>query len=116
MREALKFKGKGSVLVGIWAFTFAIDLTFGVHAQVQHGESAITCSNPASGATWRILIDYDRATVDTNPARINDATISWHNARDNGNYALDRKTGNLTVTIASSTGGYFLHDRCKLDE
>lgn len=75
---------------------------------------AITCTNPASGTTWQITIDYERATVDANPARISDAEISWHDAKDGGNYTLDRSTGELTVVVASSTGGYFLHDRCRL--
>lgn len=75
---------------------------------------AITCTNPASGATWRIRIDYDRARVDSNPARIGETEISWHDAKDGGNYTLDRRSGRLTVIMASSTGGYFLHDRCRL--
>ena len=33
----------------------------------------VTCTNPASGATWQISIDYGRATVDANPARISTA-------------------------------------------
>jgi hypothetical protein len=72
----------------------------------------ITCTNPASGATWQINVDYDRATVDANPARLSETEISWHDTKDGGNYTLDRKSGNLTVVVASSTGGYFLHDRC----
>ncbi len=84
-------------------------------AIAQHGESAIACINPASGATWQIRIDYDRKTVDSHPARIGDGEITWHDPTDGGNYTLDRKSGNLTVVIASSTGGYFLHDVCKLD-
>jgi hypothetical protein len=79
------------------------------------GQSAITCTNPASGTQWQIKIDYDHSTVDSNPARISDGHISWRDASDGGNYTLDRKSGNLTVIVASSTGGYFLHDRCKLD-
>jgi hypothetical protein len=82
----------------------------------EHGESAITCTNPASGASWQIRVDYDRSTVDSNPARIRDAMISWHDATDGGNYTLDRKSGNLTVIVASSTGGYFLYDRCRLED
>jgi hypothetical protein len=74
----------------------------------------VTCSNPASGATWQISIDYGRATVDANPARISPAQISWHDAKDGGNYTLDRASGDLTVVLASSTGGYFLHHRCAL--
>ncbi len=87
-----------------------------LEAQAQTGSlgaASIACTNPASGATWQVRIDYDQSTVDANPARISDATISWHDAKDSGNYTLDRKSGELTVTIASSTGGYFIHDRCK---
>jgi hypothetical protein len=82
---------------------------------VPHVESTISCTNPASGATWQIRIDYVRGTVDSNPARISDAKISWHDARDGGNYTLDRKSGRLTVIVASSTGGYFLYDQCRLE-
>jgi hypothetical protein len=78
-------------------------------------ESAVSCTNPASGAHWQIRVDYERGTVDSYPARITEANISWHDASDGGNYTLDRKSGNLTVVVASSTGGYFIYDRCKLD-
>ena len=78
-------------------------------------ESAVTCTNPASGTQWQIRIDYARSTVDSYPASITETKISWHDASDGGNYTLDRKSGNLTVVVASSTGGYFLYDRCKLD-
>jgi hypothetical protein len=84
-------------------------------AGAERGETAITCTNPASGASWQIKVDYDRSTVDSNPARIRDTMISWHDATDGGNYTLDRKSGNLTVIVASSTGGYFLYDRCRLE-
>jgi hypothetical protein len=84
-------------------------------ARAQHGETAITCTNPVSGASWEIKIDYDRSTVDSNPARINDAEITWRDAKDGWNYKLDRKSGNLTVILASATGGNFLHDLCKLE-
>jgi hypothetical protein len=80
------------------------------------GETPITCTNPVSGTSWQIRVDYDRRTVDSNPARISDATISWHDAADGGNYTLDRKSGELTVIIASATGGNFLWDRCKLGD
>ena len=78
-------------------------------------ETAVTCTNPASGTNWQIRIDYERSTVDSYPASITEGKISWHDASDGGNYTLDRKSGNLTVVVASSTGGYFLYDRCKLD-
>lgn len=106
----------GSVLRGIVAIgAFAVALgASGASAVAQHGQSAISCTNPASGATWQIVIDYDRGTVDSYPAAISDMTIAWRDPRDQGNYTLDRKSGDLRVVIPSSTGGYFLHDRCKL--
>jgi hypothetical protein len=96
--------------LGVIAFAFA-----GSAYGAPSGQSTITCLNPASGTQWQIKIDYDHSTVDSNPARISDGNISWHDASDGGNYTLDRKSGNLTVIVASSTGGYFLYDRCKLD-
>ena len=74
----------------------------------------ITCANTASGATWQISIDYDRATVDGNPAKVGEAEISWHDAKDGSNKTLDRRSGKLTVIMASSTGGYFIYDLCRL--
>lgn len=75
---------------------------------------AMTCTNTYSGATWQISIDLRHGTVDSNPARISDAEISWHDAKNGGNYRLNRSTGNLTAIVASSTGGYFLYHSCKL--
>lgn len=83
-------------------------------AEPQHGESTITCTNPYSGASWQIKIDYDRHTVDANPAKIDEARISWRDAANGWRYELDRKSGKLTVTVASATGGNFLHDNCRL--
>ncbi len=82
-------------------------------AEGPHGEASMTCTNPASGHKWQLKIDYDHATADAYPAHIGDAQISWKDASDGGNYTLDRKSGELTAVFASSTGGYFLHHRCK---
>jgi hypothetical protein len=80
-----------------------------------HAHSAtLTCTNPASGATWQISIDYDQATVDSNAAQLSDTEISWRDGKDGSHYRLDLRSGELTVTVASSTGGYFLHDHCGL--
>jgi hypothetical protein len=84
-------------------------------AEAPRGETAVTCTNIASGANFQIRIDYDKGTVDSNPARISDAQISWHDASDGGNYTLDRKSEKLTAIVASSTGGYFVYHRCKLE-
>jgi hypothetical protein len=75
-------------------------------------EQVLTCTNLVSQAKWQIKIDFAARTVDSNPAQISSAEISWHDATDGGNYTLDRKSGALTVIVASSTGGYFIHDRC----
>ena len=80
--------------------------------EAEAGGVAVTCTNPFSGASWQIAIDYDLKTVDFNPARISDAEISWRDAKDGWSYTLDRKSGKLTVILASATGGNFLYDRC----
>lgn len=72
------------------------------------------CTNPASRAQWTIVVDYARHLADSFPAGITRRWISWHDAKHGGYYDLDRMTGALTVRFASSTGGYFLHDKCKI--
>jgi hypothetical protein len=85
-----------------------------VVSDVRHGEATIICTNLSSGASFQIKIDYDRSTVDTNPAQFSDRKISWRDEKL-WNYTLDRKSGDLTIILASSTGGSFLYDRCKLE-
>jgi hypothetical protein len=110
-----------SVMVRVLVRLFATaTVAFGVgiaaaKAEAGRGATALTCTNLASGASWQIKIDYDRGTVDSNPASISDTEISWRDAADGWYYRLDRKSGNLTVTLASATGGNFLYDHCKLE-
>jgi hypothetical protein len=87
-----------------------------ITGHAQQSAAAITCTNPASGASWQIRIDYGKATVDAFPAKISRAEISWFDRKEQGNYTLDRKSGDLTATIASSTGGYFRRSRCTLEK
>jgi hypothetical protein len=95
----------------------AISLTaLAINGAARGGETAVTCTNPLSGASWQIKIDYDKRTVDSNPASISDVEIFWHDPTDGGNYTLDRKSGKLTVIIASSTAGHFLYDQCQLEK
>jgi hypothetical protein len=102
-----------SLAAGIGALAIGISVSaMGVEAQ---HETAITCTNPVSGATWQIRIDYERKTVDSYPATISDSKISWADAKESSNYTLDRKSGDLTVVVRSSTAGHFLYDRCKLE-
>ena len=83
--------------------------------EAQRGEQAITCMNKFSGTTWQIKVDYDHGTVDSNPATISDAKIAWRDANDGWRYTLDRRTGDLTVVLASSMGGNMYFHRCQLD-
>jgi hypothetical protein len=101
------------ILIGLAALAISTNAPR-VCAETPRSESVITCINRVSGWSWQIRIDYTRSTVDSNPAHINNAQISWHDQTDGGNYTLDRNSGNLTVIVASSTGGYFLHHHCKL--
>jgi hypothetical protein len=96
----------------------AVGLVAPTNGDAQQSEipTAITCTNPVSGTSWQITIDFRKATVDSNPAEIKRAEISWFDPKDGGNYILDRKSGNLTASVASSTGGYFRHGRCDLDK
>jgi hypothetical protein len=87
-----------------------------ISVNAQESKTAVTCTNPISGASWQIAIDFERATVDSNQAKITLATISWFDPADGGNYTLDRKSGALTAIVASSTGGYFRHGRCTLEK
>lgn len=83
---------------------------------VRDGKIAVTCTNPVSGTSWQISIDFENATVDSNRAEITDAKIAWFDPADGSNNTLDRKSGALTAVVASSTGGYFRHGSCGLEK
>jgi hypothetical protein len=99
--------------LAVCASALALMFAWPAISHAQHGAKSVTCTNKISGASWQISIDYDHSTVDSIPASISDAVISWHTG-DGQNFKLDRKSGDLTVTLASSTGGSFLYDSCKL--
>jgi hypothetical protein len=111
----LRFQLRKYFHFGLWIGTVLVSVggmvppSFGAPS----ADSVFNCTNLASGTGWQIKINFQASTVDLNPARISSTTISWHDRSDGGNYSLDRGTGNLTVVIASSTGGYFIHDRCR---
>src|SRR5579871_4035775 len=100
------------LLLGAGMLALALPVSAGA-LEGAHGEALMIGTNPASGHQWQLKIDYDHATADAYPTQISDAQISWKDASDGGNYTLDRKSGELTAVFASSTGGYFLHHRCK---
>lgn len=92
-----------------------VALSSPIDATPQHGTVVLTCTNPYSGVSWQIKIDYEKRTVNADPAKIDDTTISWRDSAKGWYYVLERKSGKLTVTLASSTGGSFLHDNCRLE-
>jgi hypothetical protein len=106
------FKAAWLAPIGAFLVAFAGSLQAQTD-QPQTGQAAVTCTNPASGASWQIRIDYDHATVDANPARISGAAVTWRDEKL-WNYSLDRKSGRLTIILASATGGNFLYADCKL--
>jgi hypothetical protein len=79
-------------------------------ARVQH----LHCTNPNSGASWTLFVDFDHGLVDSLPATITDQWISWHDPKQ-GFFDLERRTGKLQLRNASSTGGYFLYYTCQPD-
>lgn len=76
---------------------------------------AIQCVNSASGASWTLQVDDGLKTVDGVPARITAAEITWRDTSSGGAFDLDRSSGILTFTNASSTGGYMLRHQCRLN-
>jgi hypothetical protein len=113
-RNRLLAAGMAALAAGMAALAAGLAVP-PINADAQQGESAITCTNPVSGTAWQIRIDYVKATVDANPARITQGAISWFDPKDSGHYSLDRASGDLTTSVASSTGGYFRHARCDLE-
>jgi hypothetical protein len=108
--DATMFRNRvlAAVLAGLFVPT--------TNGSAQDGKIAVTCTNPISGTSWQISIDFDNATVDSNRAEITEAKIAWFDPADGSNNTLDRKSGDLTAVVASSTGGYFRHGRCGLEK
>ena len=103
------FRSRAAAIV-----VLAVAVVPAINGAAQAAGVSVICTNPFSGASWQIAIDYDLRTVDSNPARIDETEIWWRDAKDGWNYTLDRKSGALTVVLASATGGNFLHDQCRL--
>jgi|HubBroStandDraft_3_1064219.scaffolds.fasta_scaffold96981_2 hypothetical protein len=76
------------------------------------GVARIDCLNPVSGYAWSLRLDSRSRRVDGSPAVFEAGSITWRDVSDSGGYSLDRATGMLTITRASSTGGYSAVDRC----
>jgi hypothetical protein len=97
------------------AFAFIVIVSAAAAGQAPAGgePSTLRCTNPYSGATWDVAIDPKRRTADSFPADITDRSIEWRDLARGGRYEFDRASGDLTVVYASSTGGFFLKDKCR---
>jgi hypothetical protein len=85
----------------------------GTAFSVQAAELTFRCVNQASHASWALTVDPAKSMADGFPATISAARIAWHDTVRGGNYELDRASGALTFSNASSRGGYMLFHRCQ---
>lgn len=83
-------------------------------AAIPPGTLSARCVNPSSGAAWTLALDATRGLADGHPARFEPRHIRW--TTDGAAYELAPSTGDLTITRASSTGGYILTARCKVTD
>jgi hypothetical protein len=117
--ESLSRKGAAAAAtLGLAAATLAISIGAGAQPgrQFQHDQFAkFQCTNPKSGTTWDVKVDYDRSTADSFPAKISGSQIVWHDTVHGGYYYLDRASGALTFKNATGTGGYTLHNTCRAE-
>jgi hypothetical protein len=83
------------------------------HLAAPPGSVRVDCVNQVSGFRWTLRLDPVARTVDGWPATFGAKRISWRDGADGAGYDLDRATGALTVTRASSTGGAVNVDSCR---
>jgi hypothetical protein len=88
-----------------------VGVILGLAGPAKAAPVALHCTNTTSGATWDVAVDLAQGTVDSVPARITDGTISWEDTTLHF-YDYNRRTGQLDMHAASSTGGFYLMDRC----
>ena len=75
--------------------------------------TAFHCTNPESGASWTLKIDFDHGKVDGYPATVGQRMILWHDTENQGFFRLDQVTGDLRIVHASSMGGWEQHAVCR---
>jgi hypothetical protein len=83
------------------------------NASAQAAQLNYRCVNSASGAAWTLTVNDANRTADGFPADISSSQIAWRDTTSGGRYQLDRASGELTFSNASSMGGYMLFHRCQ---
>jgi hypothetical protein len=115
-REGAAAYGGFAVTFGLAVAMLAVSISVGGAQPGRQSKdnqfSQFQCTNPKSGTSWDVKVDYDRSTVDSFPAEISNSQITWHDTLHGGYYYLDRASGALTFKNASSNGGYALHHTC----
>jgi hypothetical protein len=115
-REGAAAYGGFAVTLGLAVAMLAASIgAGGAQPGRQSQFSKFQCTNPKSGTTWDVKVDYDRCTADSFPAKITGSQIAWHDTLHGGYYYLDRASGAMTFKNASSNGGYALHHTCRAD-
>ena len=79
---------------------------------VDANATLVHCVNPASGTRWDLVIDPGRGLVGGFAAQVGPREVDWVDPTDQSHYSLDRRSGTLSMTRPSSTGGYTNLDRC----
>jgi hypothetical protein len=118
-RKGAATYGGFAVTLGLAVATLAASIGLGAAQPGRQSRddqfSQFQCTNPNSGTTWNVKVDYGRNTADSFPATITKSQIAWHDFSHGGYYYLDRASGALTFKNATGTGGYTLHDTCRAD-
>jgi hypothetical protein len=111
-REGAAAYGGFAVTLALAVATLAASLGAAGAQPGRQSKVAFQCTNPKSGTTWDVNVDYDRSTANSFPAEITNSQIAWHDTSHGGYYYLDRVSGALTFKNATTTGGYTLHHTC----
>ncbi|MGH6823418.1 MAG: hypothetical protein ACREC4_08005 [Methylocella sp.] len=112
-REGAAAYGGFAVTLALAVATLAASIGAAGAQPGRQSKGDLQCTNPNSGTTWDVKVDYDRSTVDSFPAKITNSQVSWHDTLHGGYYYLDRASGALTFKNATGTGGYALHHTCR---
>jgi len=107
---------RGARVTNVLAAFLARLLLLCSDAHADASEAVLRCTNPVSGATWDMPIDFENNTANSFPATFTDNSIDWHDVSHGGHYSFDRVSGGLTVIYASSMGGFSLKLTCRLTE
>jgi hypothetical protein len=112
LRHFFYARGRGALAAALFAVLAGSFVGASGGRAADTGMLHLSCVNLVGGARISIVIDLDRALADSQPAKLSDKWITWHDPQ-RGYLDLERASGRLDIRNASSTGGYFLHYQCQ---